>query len=363
MSQTRALCLACAVALSWESLAVTQTAARSSPGSPHVPGTPPYTAIEVAFKNAADNVELAGTLTIPNGPAKAPAVLLGQRLGLEPFDRDYTRRNAPTQKSFLAIADALSRRGIVVLRIDDRGAGGSSGQKHLSSVTQLAGDLVAGAAFLKSRPEVDPKRIGIVGHSFAGLTAPLAAVRSDDVAFVVTLAALFTDARANLERLPPGLRAATTATWTALAESSPALSPSELEGQLRAAFMSAAANVSEQERAAVQAAMGAIVTQWATPLRRSQAATDPGASLRALKKPVLAIHGASDRDLDATANLGPLMRYLGEAANSDVTVAVMPGLDHWMWVCTRRAEAGKPCDETQFSPQVVERIASWIREH
>ena len=87
-----------------------------------------------------------------------------------------------------------------MLRVDDRGAGRSSGQKQLSSVQQLAGDLVAGIAFLKARPEVNPKRIGIIGHSFAGLTAPIAAVRSNDVAFVITLAGLMTDALANFER-------------------------------------------------------------------------------------------------------------------------------------------------------------------
>src|SRR4029450_12287366 len=116
------------------------------------------------------------------------------------------------------------------------GAGGSSGQKQVSSVQQLAGDLVAGVAFLKTRPEVNAKRIGIIGHSFAGLTAPIAAVRSNDVAFVITLAGLFTDALVNLERLPPGLRAAATATWTTLAQSSPTLSSSTLESRPRDAF-------------------------------------------------------------------------------------------------------------------------------
>jgi dienelactone hydrolase len=120
-----------------------------------------------------------------------------------------------------------------VLRVDDRGAGGSSGRKQLSSVQQLADDLVAGVAFLKTRAEVNPKRIGIIGHSFAGLTAPMAAVRSSDVAFVITLAGLLTDTRINLERLPVGLRTVTTATWTALIQSSPTLSPAELEGSLR----------------------------------------------------------------------------------------------------------------------------------
>jgi uncharacterized protein len=164
---------------------VPQAPIRDSPRPRYGAGPPPYTAVEVAFQNAVDNVQLAGTLTVPRGALNAPAVLLSQGLGFEPFDRDYTLPSAPALKSFLAIADALSRNGIVVLRVDDRGAGRSSGQKQLSSVQQLAGDLVAGVAFLKTRLEVNPKRIGIIGHSLAGLTAPIAAVRSNDVAFVI----------------------------------------------------------------------------------------------------------------------------------------------------------------------------------
>lgn len=200
---------------------MSQVPIRDSPRPRHAAGPPPYAAIEVAFQNVADNVQLAGTLTVPQATPGAPAVLLSQGLGFEPFDRNYAVPRAPALKSFIAIADALGRNGIVVLRVDDRGAGGSSGQKQLSSVQQLAGDLVAGVAFLKTRPEVNPKRIGIIGHSFAGLTAPIAAVSSHDVAFVITLAGLLTDTRVNLERLPAGLRAVTTATWATLAQSSP----------------------------------------------------------------------------------------------------------------------------------------------
>lgn len=261
----------------------------------------------------------------------------------EPCDRDYAVPNAPALKSFIAMADALSRRGIVVLRVDDRGAGGSSGQKRLSSVPQLAGDLVEGVGFLKTRPEVDPKRIGIIGHSFAGLTAPMAALRSNDVAFVITLAGLLTDTRVNLARLPAGLREVRTATWNALLQSAPTLSPSELERRLRDAFTSAMANMSSQERAAIPASMAAIVTQWATPLRRSQALMDPGEALRALTKPFLAIHGAADRELDAATNLGPVVGFLSAARNVDFMLATIPDLDHWMWVCTPPSEPGSPC--------------------
>jgi len=252
------------------------------------------------------------------------------------------RSSALMSASASPCADSLSRNGIVVLRVDDRGAGRSAGQKQLSSLPQLAGDLVAGVGFLTTRPEVNPKRIGIIGHSFAGLTAPIAAVRSNDVAFVITLAGLMTDARVNFERLPAGL----------LAQSSPTLSSSELESRLRDAFTSAMASVSDQERASVQGAMAAIVSQCvkAAPLRRSQALTDPGDALRALTKPFLAIHGARDRDLDAATNLGPLVRYLGKAANADFTVATIPDIDHWMRVCTEPSEPGSHAPRCGFRP-------------
>jgi hypothetical protein len=291
--------------------------------------------------------------------------MLSQGLGFEPFDRDYSVPPGPAFKSFVAIADALSRQGIVVLRTDDRGAGGTSGRKDQSSVQQLAADLVAGVDFLKARKEVNPKRIGIIGHSFAGLTVPIAAVQSSDVAFVITLAGLTTDARVNFERLPPALRAVATASWNALAESPPSVGETVLEGRLRDVFAEALANVSVQERGPIEGVRTAIIGQWVkwAALRRSQARTDPGEALRALKKPFLAIYGAGDRDLDPGRNLRALAGFLTEAGNPDFTVATVPDIDHWMWVCTETSEPGKPCREMTFSPAVLDLMKTWIQKH
>ena len=133
---------------------------------------------------------------------------------------------------------------------------------------------------------------------------------------------------------------------------------------MREAFTLAMANMSDQERASVQSAMAAIVTQWvkSAPLRRSQALTDPGEALRALTKPFLAIHALATAILTPRRTSGRF-EYLGEAANADFTVATIPDIDHWMWVCTQPSEPGKPCAEMEFSPKVLDLITNWIQKH
>jgi hypothetical protein len=86
------------------------------------------------------------------------------------------------------IADHLTRAGIAVLRVDDRGVGGSTGSVALSTTADFADDALAGVRFLKTRPHVAPDRVGLLGHSEGAVIAPLAASRSRDVAFIVLLA-------------------------------------------------------------------------------------------------------------------------------------------------------------------------------
>lgn len=100
-------------------------------------------------------------------------------------DRDETLAG---HKPFWVIADTLTRRGVAVLRVDDRGVGGSTGSVSESTSEDFAGDVLAGVAFLKTRPEIDARQIGLIGHSEGALIAPLAASKSQDVAFIVLLA-------------------------------------------------------------------------------------------------------------------------------------------------------------------------------
>jgi hypothetical protein len=128
------------------------------------------------------DVVLAGTLTLPPGPGPHPGVVL--ITGRGPHDRAERGPHRP----FHLLADTFARAGTAVLRTDDRGTGRSTGSLATATYDDLAGDALAGVALLRARPEVDPARVGLLGHSEGGYLAPLAAAgggAADGVAFVV----------------------------------------------------------------------------------------------------------------------------------------------------------------------------------
>ena len=150
---------------------------------PQEPERPyPYEDEEVIYKNETTGIELAGTLTLPTSEGPFPAVLLITGSGAQ--DRNST---IVGHSPFLVLSDYLTRRGIAVLRVDDRGIGGSNGNVSQATSEDFAGDVLTGVEYLKGREEIDPGKIGLIGHSEGGIIAPMAAVRSEDVAFIVMM--------------------------------------------------------------------------------------------------------------------------------------------------------------------------------
>lgn len=130
---------------------------------------------EVTFRNG--DVELSGTLFVPVGSGKFSAVVV-------------THGSSPNERSgYRSWARKFANAGIAALIYDKRGAGKSTGNTRAASMEDLADDAIAGVALLKSRPDIDAKKIGVAGHSQGGWIAPLAAMRSKDVAFVIASAA------------------------------------------------------------------------------------------------------------------------------------------------------------------------------
>ncbi|MEO8483398.1 MAG: alpha/beta fold hydrolase [Acidobacteriota bacterium] len=328
---------------------------------PQEPKPPfPYRSEEVTFPGGADAVTLAGTLTLPAGAGPFPAVLLISGSG--PQDRDEALMG---HRPFLVLADRLTRAGIAVLRVDDRGAGKSTGNFATATTLDFASDAESGVRFLKGRPEVAQARIGLVGHSEGGLIAPIVASRSADVAFVVLLAGpgvtgqqILLHQQAKLSRAA-GLSDAVIASRRKMFETAyDALKDGDRDPDTRARVEKAFADggMSQEERQVALAQMGA-------PWFKTFLTLDPAVYLRQLKVPVLALNGSLDLQVDPAQNLPPMRAALATAGNTDTDVAEMPGLNHLF----QHATTGMPTEygtiEETMSPEVLTRVTTWITKH
>lgn len=330
----------------------------------------PYREEEVTYANDAAKVTLAGTLTLPTSDRPVPAVLLISGSG--PQDRDEALLG---HRPFLVLADHLTRRGIAVLRVDDRGVGGSSGNTMTSTTDDVAGDVLAGVAYLKTRGEIDPKHIGLIGHSEGGLVAPLAASRSADVAFIVLMAGTGVTGDEIVYRQGELIAQAAGADAAAVAKSRDAQKrlfeiakqesdPAKAEQRIREAISEVIAKEvgSPEARKGAEAQVAAQAKVILTPWFRYFLTYDPLPALRKVRCPVLAINGEKDLQVDPAQNLPPIETALKEAGNADFTVKVFPGLNHLFQHC----QTGSPTEygkiEETISPEVLELIAGWIAE-
>jgi len=343
------------------------------PVRPQTPRPPfPYKSEEVSYTNQAGGVTLAGTLTIPQGAGPFPAVILISGSGAQ--DRDESLMG---HKPFLVMGDALTRRGIAVLRVDDRGVGGSTGRTDNSTAGDSAGDVLAGVAFLKTRPEVAPDKIGLIGHSEGGIIAPMAAVQSKDVAFVVMLAgtglpgdqllrlqarqinqAFGVDAKTMEREL--GLQAKLLD--VALADPFDAKVVGE---KARAAIKDYMANMSASEREK----MGGLEAQLAGQVRMLQTRWfqdflryDPRPILARVRCPLLVLSGEKDLQVPPKQNFPEIAAALQKGGNTKVTLKELPGLNHLF----QTSKTGLPTEYSQIeetiAPTVLTLIADWIHE-
>jgi pimeloyl-ACP methyl ester carboxylesterase len=339
------------------------------PQTPHKPF--PYREEEVSFENTGAGITLAGTLTLPQGEGPFPAALLITGSGAQ--DRDETIFN---HKPFLVIADHLTRRGMAVLRVDDRGVGGTTGDLSESTTEDLAGDVLTGVSFLKDHQEIAPGRIGLIGHSEGGIIAPMAAARSEDVAFIVLMAGtgltgeeiLYMQseliARAggtSEEDIQKSLDEAKRI-YSVLKSGQDKMA---MEQALRRMYEEDMAKLSEEERKkeelseeAIEAQLKQILSDWFLFFLTY----DPRSVLQEVRCPVLALNGEKDLQVPPKENLAEIGKALTAAGNSDVTLKELPGLNHLFQTAETGAVSEYGKIEETISPAVLQLIGDWILE-
>lgn len=343
-------------------LARAAAAVRTRPQEPVPPY--PYDVEEVSY--ASGELTLAGTLTLPRGAERSPAAILISGSGAQ--DRDESLLG---HRPFLVLADHLTRAGIAVLRVDDRGVGGSTGDLATSTSADFAGDVLAGIRFLSAHRRVDRARIGVIGHSEGALVGAMAAARSKDVAFVVMLAGPGVSGREllpkQLERLGRAEGVPETVLEKQLQLQARVLellasehSTAEIEVRFRevvAEQVDLAGGVTgEQREQAIAQATRSTLTPW----MRFFVTHDPRTDLARVAAPVLALNGELDTQVDAEQNLSAIEKALREAGNADVTAVRLPGLNHLFQSATTGAVSEYAQIDETMSPKALELVTSWI---
>ena len=330
----------------------------------------PYDTLEVSFDNVRDKgVRLAGTLSYPRGKGPFPVVLLITGSGLE--DRDETVFG---HRPFKVLADHLTRAGIAVLRVDDRGVGRSRGSNAGATTEMYASDALAGVEFLKRRPEVDKKRIGLVGHSEGGLIAPMVATRSKDVAFIVLLAGPGVRGDSLLLLQSAALRRALGVSEENLAREAEAnrrvhaaMAAADSAALVRAVRalvdvqLASSPSAQRGSEADVQSLVDSAVRTCWDPWTRWLAAHDPAPVLQRVRVPVLAVNGSRDLQVTPRENLAAIERALQAGGNADHTVRELPGLNHLFQRCTSCTIAEYGQLEETFAPSALTVVSNWIR--
>jgi len=276
---------------------------------------------------------LAGTLVLPRADGPVPAVVV--IAGSGPADRSGRMRGFP---AYAVIADHLARSGIAVLLLDRRGVGGSAGDWRYESIEDRADDALVALQWLRGRPEVDPARTGLLGHSQGGWVVQLAASRSRDVAFVVLMAG-------------PGERVREQ------------IITDERNEWLRTGHSAeeAEAHVRSLDR------WMALIDALAPPCRALRLHTlchvieyDPAPALRRIHVPVLALFAERDTMVPPQPNRRLIEEGLREAGNHALTVREFPGANHQFWPAKTGARAEYGELVPGYVPGFLETLGEWI---
>jgi len=331
----------------------------------------PYKQEEVTVKNGA--ASLAGTLTLPPTGGPFPAVVLITGSGAQNRDEEVFGF-----QPFRLIADHFTRNGIAVLRMDDRGVGGSTGDVANATSEDFAGDIAAAVAMLKGRPDINPKQIGLLGHSEGGIIAPMVADRNSDVAFVILMAGpgvnggqIVVQQLADLMKAQGQPQAAIDEAVAQQKQVVQAVVTGEgwdaVKAFLRPKVQTQIAALSAEQRTAlgdeqaavdkaVQAQLDAVNSPW----YKFFITYDPAPALSKAKIPVLALFGGKDVQVSAALNEPAVKAALAQGGNTQVTTKVYPDANHLFQPATTGG-IDEYAKLKTFVPGFLDDLVKWIK--
>lgn len=344
---------------------------KTAPDRPQTPQEPfPYAAEELLIPAGDGDRVLGATLTLPAGKGPFPAVML--IAGSGPNDRDETVFG---HKPFLVIADHLTRQGFAVLRYDKRGVGKSTGNFSTATIEDFANDARAVVNYLKQQEEIDPDRIGLLGHSEGGLVSAMLAAGNRDIAFAVLMAA-------------PG----TTGMEIVLDQNQISLTHQgvepetieELQKLNRETFgMLLEWKGTEEDRTALRDQLSRFWNKLPLLVRmkvekeaflRSQfnamtmpgylsfLRADPSLYLKEVTCPLLALNGEKDTQVPAVKNIRAITSALEIAGNKNVETRIYPGLNHLFQECITGLTDEYAKSEQTLAPVILNEVGEWLKE-
>jgi pimeloyl-ACP methyl ester carboxylesterase len=336
------------------------------------PEEKPYKSEEVTFTNGENT--FAGTLTIPFNKGKHPAVIMITGSGAQNRDEELFGF-----KPFAIIADYFTTRGIAVLRYDDRGFGESKGKKVSESTTHdFAEDVIEAVKYLQSRDDINPKRIGLCGHSEGGIIAPLVASMNDDIAFIVLIAGTSVKGIDIIQEQSKLIMKANNSPDSEIEKSQQLYSKlyqsivtdtgwNELKLAIKDLILAETKSETDSAKTAneknaeemAEMQMKGLSSNWF----KYFLVYDPYPALTKVKCPVLALFGELDLQVPPSQNKGPMEEALSKSGTQDYKIIVMPKANHLF----QSAVTGSPTEygslPKEFVPEFLDTMSGWILEH
>ena len=330
---------------------------------------------EVTFTNLTDGAILAGTFTKPSEKGIFPAVILISGSGLQ--DRD---ESVYGHKPFKVLAEHLTKNGIAVLRFDDRGAGKSTGDVWNATIEVFAGDALAGINYLKTCKDINPYRIGIIGHSQGAMEGMMLASEYNDIAFLIMLggpgipwAENLVKANAENLRRQGKSKESIDAGTQLLEKMIPVMQAGkdyeitktklyEVISEWKQLLTGLAKTEIEEFDKSNPGFWKTMASDYATPIYMSAVNFNPSEYLEKIQCPVLSIIGDKDVHVLSSINNPAIKNTLEQAGNNNAIILEIKNINHLMQKCETGLISEYTEIEESFNQEVLELITTWINE-